>query len=290
MDMQTKIEQLLSESNKDELAAIMYNFDFDWVYQLDAAEALVKLQDIRGQEYLKKALKSENPDTREIAREIMTELNLEILETIDEQSLGKDEQSGILNSVSIGSLYGKIVAIIVVVSGFLIFLDSFSWKAGGMNGLWSMIVVFLAILAITITTIAFGAGKTTQYFLNKSTKEEPIKNTSRHQTENTSTKEGHDQLSYFQKYGNRLPWFILAIAIIVFSIMGWNTEQGWGYGYINFLTVMIITIVIPAVIVIKLAQLAKIPKYKKRLPLIIASIVISACCLLFSVVTFIPFY
>jgi len=69
---------------------------------------------------------------------------------------------------SLGSIYGKVVLIILAVAGVLIFLDSFSWKHGGMNGLWSMIIGFLAVGALIIVTLAFFAGKIAQYFLAKS--------------------------------------------------------------------------------------------------------------------------
>lgn len=37
-----------------------------------------------------------------------------------------------------------------------------------MNGLWSMIIVFLAVGGIIIVTLAFFAGKAVQYFSDKS--------------------------------------------------------------------------------------------------------------------------
>jgi predicted lipid-binding transport protein (Tim44 family) len=67
-----------------------------------------------------------------------------------------------------GSMYGKVVLIILAVAGVLIFLDSFSWKHGGMSGLWSFFVIILAIGALIIVTLAFFAGKISQYFLGKS--------------------------------------------------------------------------------------------------------------------------
>lgn len=74
--MKSEIDRLLSKGKVEDLVFIMNN-NHDWIKQLDAAEALIKLQDHRGQEFLNESLKSKNSDIREVAREILEGLNLE---------------------------------------------------------------------------------------------------------------------------------------------------------------------------------------------------------------------
>ena len=83
--MKTEIERLLTKGKVDDLVFIMHN-NSDWMKQLDAAEALAKLQDQRGQEFLNESLKSKNSDIREVAREILEGLNLETIKSTHKKS------------------------------------------------------------------------------------------------------------------------------------------------------------------------------------------------------------
>jgi hypothetical protein len=83
--MKTEIERLVTNGKVDDLVFIMHN-NSDWMKQLDAAEALAKLQDPRGQEFLNASLNSKNSDIREVTREILAGLNLGTIESINKQS------------------------------------------------------------------------------------------------------------------------------------------------------------------------------------------------------------
>ena len=67
-------KQDINISKAEELVFIIET-DQDWMKQLDAAEALARLKDTRGLDYLKKSLESSNADVREVAREILDELS-----------------------------------------------------------------------------------------------------------------------------------------------------------------------------------------------------------------------
>ena len=91
--MKTEIDRLLSKGKVDDLVFIMHN-NYDWMRQLDAAEALARLHDPRGQEFLNESLKSKNSDIREVARDILEGLNLEKPKSIHKKTNSGAEQYG----------------------------------------------------------------------------------------------------------------------------------------------------------------------------------------------------
>lgn len=135
-----------------------------------------------------------------------------------EQQYSEENQ----NVTSLGSVYGKIILGILVVAGILIFLDSFSWKNGGMNGLMSMIIGFLAIGAIIIVSIAFSVGKGAQYFLDKS-EDSAQKNgslpTQSIQAEINTPEDIVDMTAAQSKQRKNIPWIIVGAVITIGCIV-----------------------------------------------------------------------
>jgi hypothetical protein len=68
--MKSQISDLVAMHDVDTLYDLMAEDD-DWMTQLDAAEALVKLGDRRGLDFLLSAGLSEDKETREVAKEIL---------------------------------------------------------------------------------------------------------------------------------------------------------------------------------------------------------------------------
>ncbi len=70
--MSTQINDLVAMGDVQTLYELMAEDD-DWMTQLDAAEGLVKLGDIRGLEFLRSAQQSEDQEIRQVAREILSD-------------------------------------------------------------------------------------------------------------------------------------------------------------------------------------------------------------------------
>ena len=70
--MGTQINDLVKMGDIETLYELMAEDD-DWTIQLDAAEGLVKLGDIRGLEFLRSAQQSEERDIRQAVREILSD-------------------------------------------------------------------------------------------------------------------------------------------------------------------------------------------------------------------------
>jgi hypothetical protein len=68
--MKSQIEDLVRMNDIQTLFELMTEDD-DWIIQLDAAEGLIKLGDVRGLEFLRSAQHSEDSEIREVAREIL---------------------------------------------------------------------------------------------------------------------------------------------------------------------------------------------------------------------------
>jgi len=68
--MKSQIKDLVAMADVETLYEVMADDD-DWMNQLDAAEGLVKLGDIRGLEFLVSAKQSEDQEIREVADEML---------------------------------------------------------------------------------------------------------------------------------------------------------------------------------------------------------------------------
>jgi hypothetical protein len=77
--MQTKVDQLKMEGKIDDLVSIMQT-GADWMDRLDAAEALAQLGDSRGVAYLNGTLNSNQSDVRQVAKEILEGLGVNVPE------------------------------------------------------------------------------------------------------------------------------------------------------------------------------------------------------------------
>lgn len=71
--MKSTIDGLFTGGKVDELVSVMET-DTYWINRLYAAEALAKLRDPRGWDYLNRSLNSTNPEVREAARGILARL------------------------------------------------------------------------------------------------------------------------------------------------------------------------------------------------------------------------
>ena len=74
--MTTQIDDLVKMRDIETLYELMADDD-DWMVQLDAAEGLVKLGDMRGLEFILSAEQSDDNDMRKVAREILREPEVE---------------------------------------------------------------------------------------------------------------------------------------------------------------------------------------------------------------------
>ncbi len=70
--MNAQINDLVRMGDVETLYELMAGDD-DWMTQLDAAEGLVKLGDLRGLEFLRSAQQSEDQEIRQVAREILSD-------------------------------------------------------------------------------------------------------------------------------------------------------------------------------------------------------------------------
>ncbi len=96
--MRTQINDLVAMGDVETLYELMAEDD-DWMTQLDAAEGLVRLGDMRGLEFLRSAQQSEERDIRQVAREILSNPVIEAkraeLEAAANRSLREKKQSAI---------------------------------------------------------------------------------------------------------------------------------------------------------------------------------------------------
>ena len=96
--MGAQINELVSMGDIETLYELMAEDD-DWMIQLDAAEGLVKLGDIRGLDFLRSAQQSEERQIRQVAREILSNPVIEAkraeLEAENDRALREHKQAGI---------------------------------------------------------------------------------------------------------------------------------------------------------------------------------------------------
>ena len=96
--MSAQINDLVRMGDIETLYELMTEDD-DWVVQLDAAEGLVKLGDIRGLEFLRSAQHSEDREVRRVARETLSDPALEAkraeLEAASERELKEKKLAAI---------------------------------------------------------------------------------------------------------------------------------------------------------------------------------------------------
>ncbi len=170
MSHETRIAEMKQKGDLNGLVKITKNDD-EWMFRMDAAEALAQLGDKRGLKYLISALDDADMDVRDVAREILEGLN----DQRGNQALQKprklitepsrpdsSSENLVVNKGKIrkenGSInkkrqrneksFSQTAIIIVIVAGLIILWDSVSWSKGGVNGLISMAVVFLAIFLL----------------------------------------------------------------------------------------------------------------------------------------------
>lgn len=118
--MKTEVERLLSKGKVDGLVYIMNN-SHDWMKQLDAAEALIKLHDPCGQEFLNESLKSKNSNIREVVREILEGLNLKTTKSSHKKSYAGAGQYLVTRQYKRMKFVKKLLAGIgLAVAGFLL--------------------------------------------------------------------------------------------------------------------------------------------------------------------------
>lgn len=88
--MKSQIKDLVAMADVETLYELMADDD-DWMNQLDAAEGLVRLGDIRGLEFLLSAKQSEDQEIREVADEILRSPEIsrkrEELEAVEKRAL-----------------------------------------------------------------------------------------------------------------------------------------------------------------------------------------------------------
>lgn len=96
--MSAQINDLVAMGDVETLYELMAEDD-DWMIQLDAAEGLVKLGDMRGLEFLRSAQQSEERDIRQVAREILSDPVIQAkraeLEAASNRALREKKQSAI---------------------------------------------------------------------------------------------------------------------------------------------------------------------------------------------------
>ena len=94
--MGAEINELVKMGDIESLYELLAEHE-DWMIQLDAAEGLVKLGDIRGLEFLQSAQQSEDREIRQVAREILSDPAIEAkrveLEADAERELRAKKQS-----------------------------------------------------------------------------------------------------------------------------------------------------------------------------------------------------
>jgi hypothetical protein len=96
--MGAQINDLVKMGDIQTLYELMADDD-DWMIQLDAAEGLVKLGDVRGLEFLRSAQQSEDREIRQVAKEILSSPVVEAkraqLEADQDRELRLKKQSAI---------------------------------------------------------------------------------------------------------------------------------------------------------------------------------------------------
>ena len=96
--MAQQINDLVQMGDVQTLYELMTEDD-DWMVQLDAAEGLVRLGDIRGLEFLRSAQQSEEREIRQVAREILSNPVIEAkraeLEAATDRALREKRRSAI---------------------------------------------------------------------------------------------------------------------------------------------------------------------------------------------------
>ncbi len=86
--MSTQIDDLVRMNDIQTLFELMTEDD-DWMTQLDAAEGLVRLSDVRGLEFLRSAQHSEDDEMRQTAREILSSPTVEAKRSFLEADLDR---------------------------------------------------------------------------------------------------------------------------------------------------------------------------------------------------------
>src|SRR5512146_1953032 len=96
--MGQQINDLVQMGDAQTLYELMTEDD-DWMVQLDAAEGLVRLGDIRGLDFLRSAQHSESREVRDVVREIFTDPVIQMrrdeLEAADRAALRNRKQAAL---------------------------------------------------------------------------------------------------------------------------------------------------------------------------------------------------
>jgi hypothetical protein len=184
MSKEEKIIEMKQKHDLNGLVKIIKNDD-EWIIRMDAAEALARLGDKRGLNYLIHSLDDSDTDVRDVAKEILEGLN----DPRGNQALLRPRKLGTIHSEHNNSSenlvvntrkitkearilnkrkerndksYSQTAIVIIVIAGILICIDSFSWSSGGMNGLISMVVVVLAVLILGFMSLGKVVGNLSQ--------------------------------------------------------------------------------------------------------------------------------
>jgi HEAT repeat protein len=229
MTKEGKIAGMKQKGDRNGLVEIIKNDD-EWRSRMDAAEALAQLGDKRGLNYLINALNDTDTEIRDAAREILEGLddprgnqalrqprkldsihsapdNNSTSHAIDNEINKKAARSRTKRKQRNHESYSRTVLIIIAIAGILIFIDSFSWSKGGMNGLMSLLVGMIAVVALILVTLASAAGNIAQTIKETTSQREyDTRNTSGAQTNSQK----HKAISQSQKsYHYYLPIFVL---------------------------------------------------------------------------------
>jgi len=197
MSKEEKIIEMRQMGDLNGLVKIINNDD-EWMFRMDAAEALAQLGDKRGLNYIIHSLDDSDADVRDIAKQILEGLN----DPRGNQALLRPRKLGTVHSEHNNSSenlvvnkrkitkeartlnkrkerndksYSQTAIIIIVIAGILICIDSFSWSAGGMNGLISMVVVVLAVLILGFMSLGKVVGNLSQSKEKKTNGSQPGK-------------------------------------------------------------------------------------------------------------------
>jgi hypothetical protein len=197
MSKEEKIIEMKQKGDLNGLVKIIKN-DTEWIFRMAAAEALAQLGDKRGLNYLIHSLDDSDADVRNAAKKILEGLN----DPRGNQALLRPHNPGTVHSEHNNSSenlvankrkitkeartlnkrkerndksFSQTAIIIIVIAGILICIDSFSWSAGGMNGLISMVVVVLAVLILGFMSLGRVAGNLLQSKETKTDGSQPAK-------------------------------------------------------------------------------------------------------------------
>jgi hypothetical protein len=154
------IEDLKNNRDLDGLFAFLQSHQDEsekgWMARLDAAEALAQFGDRRGLEYLQHMAESPNPDIREIAREILDELEADPAE-IATQAPGPALPANDILFFVINAKYPYAVAWAAFVILFLIavvILNSFAWNLLAITQAW--LPAWVSSLSFYLLLLIFG--------------------------------------------------------------------------------------------------------------------------------------